>query len=385
MQSVRDLRWTAVAAVVAVILWHGAVEPPAAVARAAPPPLPTRLSDRAFWELSTALSEPDGIFRSENLVSNEHTFQYVIPRLIQQVRTGGIYLGVAPDQNFTYIVATRPRMAFILDVRRGNLLQHLLYKAIVELSADRAEFVSRLFSKPRPTGLSARSTATQLFTAFAAAPSQDALYKRHIIEVTDQLTRRHGFPLTPDDLEKIEAIYFNFYWEGPSLRYSTSPGLGGPGRSVGFPTYEELMLQTDWDGVSRGYLASEDHFFALKAMQEKNLIVPVVGNFAGPKALRAIGRYAREHDAVVSTFYVSNVEQYLYQDGRFAEFARNVATLPIDGRSTFVRSVWTRFGYTGHMLGPDARATALYPIRDFVRDFQDGLLPSYYDLNSRSK
>ena len=66
---------------------------------------------------------------------------------------GGVYLGVAPDQNFTYMVAVRPRMAFILDIRRGNLLQHLLYKAVFELSADRAEFVSMLFSKPRPAGL----------------------------------------------------------------------------------------------------------------------------------------------------------------------------------------------------------------------------------------
>src|SRR5262245_36122092 len=108
-------------------------------------PLPLRLSDAAFWRLSTSLSEADGTFRSENLVSNEHTYQYVIPSLRRATRPGGVYLGVAPDQNFTYILATQPRMAFILDIRRGNLLQHLMYKALIELSADRAEFLSRLF------------------------------------------------------------------------------------------------------------------------------------------------------------------------------------------------------------------------------------------------
>jgi hypothetical protein len=360
----------------------GAIETP----RASPPePLPSRLSDREFWDLSVALSEPDGFFRSENLVSNEHTFQYIIPRLVQQVRPGGVYLGVAPDQNFTYIVATRPRMAFILDVRRGNLLQHLLYKALIELSADRADFVARLFSKPRPPGLTKRSTVGDIFTAFAQVATSEAMFKRQAIEVIDWLTRRHGFPLSSSDREGIETIFFAFFWEGPSLRYTSLSGPGGPGRGAGFPTYEELMMQTDWEGVPRSYLASESHFTALKAMQEKNLIVPVVGNFAGPRALRAIGDYVRSRDAVVSTFYVSNVEQYLYQDGRFDEFARNVALLPIDSRSTFVRSVWTRFGFSGSMLGPDSRGTALYPIRDFVRDFQDGLLPSYYDLNARSK
>ena len=122
-----------------------------------PPSLPTRLSDQEFWKLSSELSEAGGYFRSENLVSNEHTFQYVIPALRAAVRPGGVYLGVAPDQNFTYIVATRPRMAFIVDIRRGNLLQHLMYKALIELSADRADFVSRLFSKRRPGGYRPRA------------------------------------------------------------------------------------------------------------------------------------------------------------------------------------------------------------------------------------
>src|SRR6185295_5152850 len=103
--------------------------------------LPARLSDQDFWKLSSEFSEPNGFFRSENLVSNEHTFQYVVPALKQAVKPGGVYLGVAPDQNFTYIVATQPRMAFIVDIRRGNLLELMMYKAVIELSADRAEFI----------------------------------------------------------------------------------------------------------------------------------------------------------------------------------------------------------------------------------------------------
>ena len=380
MNLPRGRNW--LAAVVALVLTAllGAGESPAATAT-----LPAQLSDRAFWDLSAGLSEPDGYFRSDNLVSNEHTFQYVIPALLEQVAPGGVYLGVAPDQNFTYIVATAPRMAFILDVRRGNLRQHLMYKALIEMSADRVEFVSRLFSKPKPRGLGPRSTVAEIFAAFAEVPTSEAMYRQGVIAITDQLVRRHGFPLTPDDLEQLESIYFAFFWDGPSVRYSSGVGLGGRGRGSGFPTYEELMVQSDWNGVPRSYLASEEHFGRLKSLQERNLIVPVVGNFAGPKALRGIGDYLRQHGATVTSFYVSNVEQYLYQDGVFDAFARNVAMLPIDGSSTFIRSVWTRFGYQGRLLGPDRRATALYPIRRFVRDFEDGLLPSYYDLNSRSR
>ena len=98
----------------------------------------------------TELSEADGFFRSDNLVSNELFMQRVIPDLTRIVKPGRVYLGVGPEQNFTYIAAIKPAMAFIIDVRRGNLQLHLMYKALFELSSDRADFVSRLFSLKRP-------------------------------------------------------------------------------------------------------------------------------------------------------------------------------------------------------------------------------------------
>ena len=140
---------------------------------------------------------------------------------------------------------------------------------------------------------------------------------------------------------------------------------------MGFPSYEELMMATDWDGQFRSYLSTEAAFQILKGYQERNLIVPVVGDFAGPKALRGIGRYIRDHESVVSAFYVSNVEQYLFQDGRFDEFARNVATLPVDNRSSFIRSVWTRFGFTGTMekLGVERRLLTAGENKGFLDPF----------------
>src|SRR5437867_10808453 len=114
--------------------------------------LPNQLTDEAFWTLVTEFSEPGGYFRSDNFVSNETTFQYVIKDL-KKTKPGGVYLGVGPDQNFTYIVALQPRMAIIFDIRRQNMLQHLMYKALIEMSSDRADFLSRLFSRKRPAGI----------------------------------------------------------------------------------------------------------------------------------------------------------------------------------------------------------------------------------------
>jgi hypothetical protein len=349
--------------------------------------LPSRLGNDDFWRLSVQLSEPNGYFRSENLVGNEHTHQYVIPALEKQVRQGGVYLGVAPDQNFTYMIAARPRMAFIVDIRRGNLLQHLMYKAIFELSSDRADFISRLFSKRRPEGLGPNATVAEIFTAFAAVRMDDAEYKRryasNLAAIRAHLTRTKRIPLSDADLQQLEEIYYAFFWDGPSVRYAVGPrGFGSRGN---YPTYEEMLMQTDWDGQARSYLASEANFRFIKGLQERNLIVPVVGNFAGPKALKAVGAWVRERGATISAFYVSNVEQYLFMDGIWDDFAANVATLPVDDRSTFIRSVSVRYGYQGPYIWNDGRASALDPLVPFIADFKAGKIRSYGDVNARSK
>src|SRR5205809_65578 len=128
--------------------------------------IPARLPDSTFWRLVTDLSEPGGFFRSDNFVSNETSFQSVIPALTRGTKPGGVYLGVGPEQNFTYIVALRPKIAFIFDIRRQNMLTHLMYKAVMEQSADRAEFLARLFSRPRPRSVDTMSTVDALFAAF---------------------------------------------------------------------------------------------------------------------------------------------------------------------------------------------------------------------------
>src|SRR5262245_13142850 len=97
------------------------------------PPLPDRLSDSEFWTLISESSEPGGYFRSDNFVSNESAFQHVIPVLKKRIKPGGVYVGVGPEQNFTYVAALGPKLAFVVDIRRQNMLLHLMYKALFEL------------------------------------------------------------------------------------------------------------------------------------------------------------------------------------------------------------------------------------------------------------
>ena len=111
---------------------------PGAVARG--PELPARLTDRDFWRLSAEWSEPNGYFRSENLTSNELLFQHVIADLVARTRPGDVYLGVGPEQNYTYIAAVKPSMAVIFDIRRGNLQLQLMYKSAVRAGGRSRRF-----------------------------------------------------------------------------------------------------------------------------------------------------------------------------------------------------------------------------------------------------
>ncbi|HET9265533.1 MAG TPA: hypothetical protein VFO14_20945 [Vicinamibacterales bacterium] len=318
-------------------------------ARAGGARLPDRLSDRQFWNLINELSEPDGMFRSDNLLSNEIYLQYVIPELVSTARPKQAYLGVGPEQNFTYIAALRPRMVFIVDVRRGNLHLHLLYKALFELSDNRVEFVSRLFSKETPPGLGSKSTAREIFAAFAKLDTSDTLYQRNLLDIEQHLLKKRKLPLSAVDLKGIEYVYHAFYWYGPIIQYWSSTGARGFRDA---PTYVDLMIADDGQGQNRSFLATEESFTVVKELHAKNLFVPVVGNFAGPKALRAVGQFLRERDAMVAAFYLSNVEQYLNREGRWYEFCGNVATLPLDRTSTFIRSI--RNGSYGRGVGLDS-------------------------------
>jgi hypothetical protein len=297
--------------------------------------LPARLSDREFWQLIQDVSEPDGSFRSDNLLSNELQFQHVVPELVRIAKSGRAYLGVGPEQNFTYIASLRPSIAFIVDIRRGNLDLQLLYKALFELADTRADFVSLLFSKPRPVGLSARSTAKEIFDAYGGVATSERLATETLARVRDRLFTAHRFALSEDDVRGIEYVYRAFATFGPGIKYSP---IGLSGGTVQ-PTYAELMAATDAQGQSLAFLATEDRFSYIKNMEARNLIVPVIGNFAGPKAIGAVGAYLKRNGATVSAFYLSNVEEYLRRDGLWQDFCANVSALPSDATSTFIRSV----------------------------------------------
>jgi len=358
---------------------------------AAAPALPERLTDSEFWSLSAEMSEPAGSFRSENLVSNETMFQWPIPDLAKTVTPGAVYMGVAPDQNFTYMIAVKPRIAFIVDIRRGNLLEHLLYKALFEMAPTRAEFLSRLFSMPKFKAVPDAATPRQLFDAAYMETADQKLFEANTKAVLELLTKKHGFALSVEDETQLTWIYSCFFKYGPDLTYqaceSGGPAFsgGGPGRGFGrgfggmmFRSFADLQTQTDAKDVNHAYLATEANYRWIRDFESRNLVVPVMGDFMGPKAIRSVGDWVRAHGAIVGTFYTSNVEQYLFQTSTWDQFYANVRSLPIDKGSTLIRSVPNNMVTPAQ---PGARAASmLTSIMELNAAFLEKRISGYYDV-----
>jgi len=340
-----------------------------------------RSGDSSFAALVARLSETGGVFDSDNIISNEASYLQIASQLTKVGVHGGAYIGVGPDQNFSYVALIRPSIAFMLDIRRDNMLEHLLFKSLFEMSHNRLEYLCLLFGKPVPTDVGAwTGRPTGFIIAYLNQTRTDSQVVAATRKATNERITKFGVPLDARDRQMIDRYRAEFIADGLDTRYSS---LGRNNR-MDYPTFGQLMLATDRAGRQISYLADEDAFQFVRSMQLANHIVPVVGNVAGEKAVKAIGAYATEHSMNVSAFYLSNVEQYLLtRDGGFENYARNVKALPHDSTSVIIRSYFGRFGTVHPLFLPgisNISTSMIEPVDTFLRAFAAGEIRSYSDL-----
>jgi hypothetical protein len=304
--------------------------------------LPTELADSTFWRLVNTFSENEQGFQAY-LVSNEQGYPDLVRSVIELFpQTGaprGAYIGVAPEQNYHYIAALRPQIAFILDIRRQAVIQHLMFKTVFELSPTRADFISLLFGKPKPVGISDTLGAYKTWEAFWDLPTNTALYQPTLNRILDHLTKTHRFALTREDSSLMEYTFGTFFRAGPTLMAN-----GSAGAATAAAAFANITSNVDALRIERSFLATNAAYQIPRAMHLKNLIIPIVGDFAGTHALRSIGNYLKEHGTTVTAFYVSNVEDYLGREGKEPAFGANVAALPTTPHSVLLRG--SRGSYT---------------------------------------
>jgi hypothetical protein len=285
------------------------------------------------------LSEPGGYFSSDNLVSNEASYLHVLGKLRELDVHGGAYLGVGPDQNFSYIARLRPEIAFMIDIRRDNLLHHLMLKALFENARNRIEYLCLLTGRAPPTDIGRWDDATiqEIVEYIDVMPPDSTAFEDAVSRIRTSIPR-YGVPVSEADFATLRRFHAEFHRWGLDIRYSNRFGVP----LWNMPGYRQLLLETDLDGERLNYLADAKSFRFIKDMEHRNRIIPVVGDLAGDYALAAIGREIRERGLTISAFYISNVEQYLMRDGIFSQFASNVASLPFDDRSVIIRSYFGR-------------------------------------------
>jgi hypothetical protein len=263
----------------------------------------------------------------------------VFPELERRGVRGGAYIGVGPDQNFSYIAGVRPSVAFILDIRRDNLLLHLLFKALFAQAQTRIQYLALLFGRPAPDDLAAwRNVPIEGLVEYIRRPAQEGPARNAARARLMRAIRGFGVPLSTDDIETIARFHRRFVEGGLELQFETS----GRAPQRYYPTYRDLLLGTDGGGRQRNYLASEESFQFIKAMQARDRIVPVVGNLSGVKALASIARDLDAQRESLSVFYTSNVEFYLERDGTYPKFVANLSRLPRHSRTVVIRSIFNR-------------------------------------------
>jgi hypothetical protein len=330
-----------------------------------------------FAGLIARISEPGGYFDTDNLISNESSYLQVMGRLEELGVHGGAYLGVGPDQNFSYIARIRPDIAFIIDIRRDNLLQHLWFKALFELAPTRIEYLSLMMGRepPERAGRWENASIDRLIDEVSGRPVDTgslAGARRRVLDAVNGF----GVPLSAEDLATIARIHQRFALAGFRLKFTS---YGRAARSF-YPTYGELLREADRQGRQASYLAREADYRFVRDLERRNLVIPVVGDLAGPKALATLGDVLRERDTRVSAFYVSNVEFYLMQDRTFDRFARNVAALPAGSDAILIRSVFGRF-YVHPQNVPGYQSTQLLQtLASLVAGFDEGRYRTYDDL-----
>jgi hypothetical protein len=287
-----------------------------------------------------ALSEPGGYFDTDNLISNERSYLQIIPDLERGGVRGGAYIGVGPDQNFSYIAHIRPAIAFIVDIRRDNLLLHLLFKAIFAQARTRVEYLALLLGRPVPRELDGwRQAGIARLVAYHDAAAIDRESVTALRRRLEGAVTRFGVALSAEDLATIDRFHRRFIDAGLELRFQST---GRPPQSH-YPTYRQLLLEIDSSGHHANFLASEDGFQFVKSLHARDRIIPVVGDLGGPKALAAVGRLLSDRREQLSAFYTSNVEYYLERSGTYPRFTNNLARIPRSPRAVVIRSIFGRF------------------------------------------
>lgn len=297
---------------------------------------PQELSNKEFAGLIKTLSEEDPrTYTRTNMISNEASYQHIFPGVLRLGSGNGVYIGVAPEQNFTYIAKFRPRLAFIVDIQRKNMLEVLMYKALFEKAETPTKFLQLLFAR-------GYKNISDLLDAPAGI--YDAESASAICQVLIENLVEKGIDLSVEDKLKIKEMYFEFAKSGGSIRSDTGPMN---------PTLRDLVYEKNALGECNNFLISQEDYDYVREMHRKNLIIPLVGNFGGDRTLKYLGKWLDGRNLKISEFYVSSVEFHIHNKSHlWPKWLSNIDSLPWADNAIIIRTIPFIWNHDGN---PESR------------------------------
>ena len=221
---------------------------------------------------------PQTLFKSHYIVSNEPHTHHLLPTLDAR---GGVYIGIATDQNFVLIPRLRPTLVVMMDFDRVVVETHKVLRYAFATRQSPQEFM-RFFSAKRVSSHRKEILASKL-------PEADKVVMRKT------LGRFH---------EELSA------------------------------RFEAERTRANRDGAAT-YLNDPASYQTMHELAATNRYATVQGDLVGTHMMTALGAYLREQDLKVGTLALSNAEQYFPFN---EQYIANITALPFAQDAVVLRT-----------------------------------------------
>jgi hypothetical protein len=248
------------------------------------------------------------------VISNEWRHDVLFAKLAGR---GGVYIGVATDQNYTMAAAMRAELLVLMDYDMEVVNVHRIYHALIKAAPTNVELRGLFQQKNAPRAVEILNTSGT----------------------------------TPADSAKLVQIY-NRYRERMA-------------------TYLFHVANVRVGQRHPTWLGDPEIYTYIRALVQGGRVIARQGDLNGATTLKSIGDTARALKLTVRALYTSNAEGFFKYTPAFRE---NLKSLPIDDKSvmirTYKRGVPAAIGDSWHYN--------LHQISDFSARLED---PAYKDIH----
>lgn len=271
---------------------------------------------------STERSVPPANYASDCFVTSEAGYNDVlVKRRPAAGTTTGAYLGVGPCQNLSYAGALRPRLVLVVDARMDNLLEHLIFKVLMERAATPLAYLGLLFGRepavagPLPPG------PGPLLAAFDAAPVAPAAHAGTVRWIKKELAGR--WDIGSAYHARIDHLCGEFFRRQLDI---TSVAAALLANLNPVPSLRDVIRARSSYGVNLHVLTDAERYGYVRELQLADRIIPMLGNVVSADTIAQVNEVLREAGERLSHVYLSNLEEFLL--GRYLLDESRVASKP---------------------------------------------------------